>query len=423
MKNQVKSNSIRRNANICKAMGIIAFVMFSGSVFCQAPMLGTSSAYAVFTAVGEFNNLDGTIIVGDAGTNVGAFNGFPPGDVQGQINVADARSAQAAIDVDNAYSDLLAVECGVVLGTTMGSGQILTPAVYCLGAASTLNGDLTFDAQGNKDAIFIVKIDGAFATGTFANVILINSASACNIYWQVNGQFTLGENAVFKGNVITEGAIILLKAATIDGRLLSRAGAVSLDSNNVTLICDEVILPVELTSFVAECLDQQAIICWNTASEINNRDFTLECSADGTYWETLGILNGAGNLSTSSHYSFIHDNPYPLTSYYRLKQTDFDQNLNYSPIISLENCETKLVELSVYPNPVTNTLFLNFTGDHDKSISIAVYNSFGQMVYSSDVYQSQLDLSDKSSGIYFLHFYYSGHRIIKRIIIASDKYI
>jgi hypothetical protein len=110
-----------------------------------------------------------------------------------------------------------------------------------------------------------------------------------------------------------------------------------------------------------------------------------------------------------------------LTSYYRLKQTDFDQNFKYSPIISLENCQPILAELSVFPNPVTNTLFLNYTGDPDKTISIVVYNSFGQMVYKSDVYQSQLDLSDKANGIYFLHFNYSGGMIIKRIVLAGDS--
>jgi hypothetical protein len=423
MKNQVKSNSNRRNTNICKAMSIIAFVIFSVSVFSQVPALGTSSSFAVFTAVGAFNNLDATFIIGDAGTNVGEFTGFPPGDVQGQINVEDAISAQAAIDVDNAYKELLAIECGVVLGTSMGSGQILIPAVYCLGAASTLSGDLTFDAQGNKDAIFIIKIDGAFATSTSSNVILINSASASNIYWQINGQFTMGENSVFKGTVITDGAIILLKSTTIEGRLLSRAGAISLDSSMVTLSNEVVLLPVELTSFIAECIDQQANICWNTASEINNRDFTLECSAEGINWKTISILNGAGNLSTTSHYSFIHKNPFPLTSYYRLKQTDFDQNFKYSPIISLENCQPILVELSVFPNPTKNILFLNYTGDPDKTISIVVYNSFGQTVYASDVYQTQLDLSDNSSGIYFLHFNHTGGTITKRILLVGERNI
>lgn len=420
MNNQGKSYSNCRNTNFCKAIFVIAFLTFSGSVFCQAPALGTTSGFAVFTAVGAFNSLGTTNIMGDAGTNVGEFNGFPPGIVQGQINVADAISAQAAIDVDQAYSDLLGTTCGVVIGTTLGSGQILTPEVYCLGAASNLDGDLTFDGLGNKDAIFIIKINGAFETSTFSNIVLVNSASVCNIYWQINGQVTLGDSSVFKGTVIADGAIILLEGSTMDGRLLSKAGAISLNNNIVTLSCSEIILPVELCSFFVECKSQKAILYWDTASEINNKNFTVECSTDGIYWETIGILNGAGNISTISQYSFIHEHPYSLTSYYRLKQTDFDQKFKYSSVITLENCPQHLSELNIFPNPASNKLFLSYTGDTDKTISIIVYNSFGQSVYTSDVYQSQPDLSDISDGIYLLHFNHLSGIIIKRFVLVRE---
>jgi hypothetical protein len=59
-----------------------------------------------------------------------------------------------------------------------------------------INGTLTLDGQGNPNALFIFKINGAFSTGTFSNVVLINSASLCNVYWQVGGQFDLGNNSV-----------------------------------------------------------------------------------------------------------------------------------------------------------------------------------------------------------------------------------
>jgi hypothetical protein len=97
----------------------------------DAPNLGTTSTYALFSAVGAFNNVGATTTVtGDVGTNVGAFNAFPPGILVGQRHVADPGSAQAAVDVDVAYSYLAAVTCGTVIGTTMGSGQVLTPDVY-----------------------------------------------------------------------------------------------------------------------------------------------------------------------------------------------------------------------------------------------------------------------------------------------------
>ena len=115
-------------------------------------------------------------MTGDVGTNVGAFNAFPPGTLIGTRHIADAVSAQAATDVLTAYSYLDGLTCGLVLGTTLGSGQTLTPNIYCLGGASTINGNLILDGQGDPDAIFIFQIDGALSTTVLSNVSLINSA-------------------------------------------------------------------------------------------------------------------------------------------------------------------------------------------------------------------------------------------------------
>ena len=116
----------------------------------------------------------------------------------------------------------------------MGSGQTLTPGVYTTGAAAaTLNGNLTLDGLGNPDALFIIRIGGAFATGTYSNIILINQASACNVYWQAGGEFDLGDHSIFKGTLIVDGAINLLEGSSLNGRALSTAGAISLHNNNV----------------------------------------------------------------------------------------------------------------------------------------------------------------------------------------------
>lgn len=203
--------------------------------FAQAPDLGTASTFALFTAVGAFNNVGASHITGDIGTNAGAFTGFPPGNVIGQIQVANTASAQAATDVDVAYSYLSEMTCGVVIGTTLGNSQILTPNVYCLGAASTLNGDLILDGQGDANALFIFKINGALSTSTFSNIVLINGATLCNVYWQINGQFTLGDSSVFRGTLLVNGAISLLEASSLYGRGLSRAGEIASHNNVVNV--------------------------------------------------------------------------------------------------------------------------------------------------------------------------------------------
>ncbi len=182
-------------------------LLFSANVnFGQSPPdLGAASSFAVFTAVGAFNvSGASTLVTGDVGTDVGAFNGFPPGTVIGDIHVVDAVSAEAATDIDLAYGSMSTITCGLVISTTMGGGQVLLPNVYCMGAASTVNGDLILDGQGDPSSIFIFKIDGALATTVDSRIILTNGASICNVYWQVNGQVDLGENSLFQGKLLVK---------------------------------------------------------------------------------------------------------------------------------------------------------------------------------------------------------------------------
>ncbi|MBK9254468.1 MAG: DUF3494 domain-containing protein [Saprospiraceae bacterium] len=216
---------------------IFSFFLCSTHIsFGQTPPLGAVEDFVLFTAVGAFNNTGvSTVVVGDVGTNVGAFNAFPPGTLVGDIHVADPVSVLAAIDVEIAYNFLVAQTCGQVLSSGLGNGQILNPGIYCIGEASTINGNLVLDGQCNPDAVFIFQIDGALSTSTFSSVTFTNGASVCNVYWQVNGLVSLGQNSIFRGNIIANGALNLLENSSIFGRGLSRAGAISLSTNNVDI--------------------------------------------------------------------------------------------------------------------------------------------------------------------------------------------
>jgi len=214
--------------------GILLLMPFMN--FGQAPPLGTTAGFALFSASGAFNEQgSASTVTGDVGTNVGAFNLFPPGTLIGQKHVADATSAQAAIDVAAAYNSLLGRTCGSTHGVGLGGGETLGPNVYCLTAASTLTGNLNLDGSGDPNAIFIFKINGAFATAAGSTVTLNNSASLCNVFWQVNGEVDLGSGSVFNGTIVANGAINLLAGATLHGRGLTQAGAVNLNNNTVTI--------------------------------------------------------------------------------------------------------------------------------------------------------------------------------------------
>jgi hypothetical protein len=396
---------------------LFALLFYPKINFGQTPPLGAASSFAIFTKTGVISNIGPTNITGDLGTDAGAVTGFPPGNIVGQVNITNSISSQAAIDVDAAYNYLIGVTCGLVIGTAMGTNQTLTPNVYCLGAASTITGDLILDGLGDPNAIFIIKINGALTTSVFSNVILTNSANVCNVYWQVNGLFSLGDHSNFKGTVIADGAINLLDSSSLDGRGLSRAGAISLSNNTITLNCPEVILPIELLSFTSKCTDQNAVLIWSTATESNSEYFIIERSKDAMDWENIGKVKSAGNSFTLKNYSYTDHETLAQTSYYRLKQVDLDGKFKHTYIIAFENCQNNLTQLEIYPNPGNGLIKLSFEGDKEAFISASVYNSFGEKVFHSNRYQSEIDLSDKSDGIYFLHFNLTTDVIIKKLAI------
>jgi hypothetical protein len=279
--------------------------------FAQAPPLGTTASFALFTAVGAFSNDGATYVTGDIGTNVGAFTGFPPGTVVGGIHVADPVSVQAAIDVDVAYSFMSGITCGVVLGTTLGNGQTLGPNVYCLGGASTLNGDLILDGQGNPDALFIFKIDGALSTNSFSNIILINSASICNVFWQVNGALGvgMGANSVFRGTIISNGAFSLLEGASLFGRALSRGGAIALHNNIVTFAGQSSAAPITANGATTFCEGSNVILSGNDGGVWSNGAITpsITVNSSGEYFVSY---SGTCGTATSNHI-IVTVNPLP----------------------------------------------------------------------------------------------------------------
>ena len=105
-----------------------------------------------------------------------------------------------------------------------------------------ITGDLTLDAQGNPNAVFIFQSSstvgtaaGAASPGVHTRILLINGAKASNVFWQVGTSATLGTTTIFKGTIMADQAITLQTGATLDGRALARIAAVTLDSNIVTI--------------------------------------------------------------------------------------------------------------------------------------------------------------------------------------------
>ena len=95
-------------------------------------------------------------------------------------------------------------------------------------------GNVTLDAQGDVNAVFIFQVGSTLTTIGGTQVILAGGAQAKNVFWQTGSSATLGTNSIFQGNIMSLQSITLETGATLVGRTLARNGAVTLDSNVVT---------------------------------------------------------------------------------------------------------------------------------------------------------------------------------------------
>lgn len=118
-------------------------------------------------------------------------------------------------------------------------------------------------------------------------------------------------------------------------------------------------LPIELINFNAKPIENNVLVSWQTASEINNDYFTIEKSIDGENWTFVGSVNGAGNSTSLFSYQFIDRIPSNGLSFYRLKQTDFDGQFSYSDVKAV-NFQRINGDIIVYPNPTRDFVTIEY---------------------------------------------------------------
>jgi hypothetical protein len=286
--------SIKKMRNYLKHAVLYVTLLISPTLCSQtAPPLGLVSSYVLFSSVGAVTNLGLSQVTGDFGTNSGAVSGF--GNVNGQMHIADAITTQCAIDLGIAYTNLSGQLPGATIGLVLGSGQILLPDVYLVPGASSLIGNLTLDACGDPNAVFVFQMNGAFSAAAGSAIELINGAQACNVFWRVDGQMSMATNTSFKGTIIAAGAIPADTGVQLEGRAFTVSGAISVSSLTAGI-------PLECSSLLT--------------GPVGSNIGALECFAllaiNGTVTNT-GTTNVVGDIGTNSLAPFSGFNPLGVT--------------------------------------------------------------------------------------------------------------
>lgn len=165
-------------------------------------------------------------------------------------------------------------------------------------------------------------------------------------------------------------------------------------------------LPVTLVNFDAECNNGEVEISWTTASEINNDYFVVEKSFDAINFFELTTVQGNGNSTVTNHYTAYDTNPSNGTTYYRLKQVDFDATTTYHNIVTT-NCNNNGFEVNEI-SLANNTLNFNVSTSLDENLNVLFYDYRGRLISTKKLRVTEganrieLNNLELSTGIYML---------------------
>ncbi len=339
-----------------------------------SPILVAAASYQVL-AGSIVTNTGPTTVSGDLGVSpsIGVpphVTGFPPGTVlaPGTIHDADAHAAAAQADNTAAFG-FLDQPCDVTYGGVQDLTLVspLMPGVYCA-TAFTLSGNLTLSGTSGvwifKSASTLITSPGSSVTG----------GDACNVWWKVGSSATIDTNTVFSGNILALTSIGLQTGATLNGRVLAQTGAVTMDSNTISLACTvaptatatSTVTPtatatathtptatptttatatathtptatatststpppsaVELLYFLVSPRGQSVVLDWATAQEVDNYGFNIYrapadrfSQAELIHFEPSAIQGGAGSGAT---YLYVDTPPAQSAWWYWLADVD-----------------------------------------------------------------------------------------------------
>ena len=200
----------------------------------------------------------------------------------------------------------------------------------------------------------------------------------------------------------------------------------------ISAIEDSVTIPVELNNFTASTDDGKVFLSWQTAIELNNLGFYIERkdmnqTEEESGWMEVGFVEGHGNSTERNYYQFEDDPFYDGTYHYRLKQVDYNGNVNYTNEVEVNLFIVKEFELSQnYPNPFNPKTTIGFQLPEAYFITLKVFDAIGTEVetiaegkYPAGVHEVVFDAEKLSSGLYMYRIVSGTKELTRKMMLVK----
>ena len=226
----------------------LAILSFSVPSVNADGILGPDLATFAILGASTVTNTGATTLTGDLGVSPGlAITGESTITVNGTnaatmgnpfVHAGDVFASMAQSELAAAKTELGSLGAGTLLPANLG-GLTLSPGVYTVPAGTTnLTGTLTLNGQGNLNAFWVFQMPSTLITSPGSVVNVINTGAGAGLFWNVGSSATLDTTTSFEGNILALTSITLDTGATDQcGRALAHTGAVTMDTNTVSIGC------------------------------------------------------------------------------------------------------------------------------------------------------------------------------------------
>ena len=387
-----------------------------------APLLASTECYALFSSDGAVANSGVTHIIGDVGTNVGLTIGFDPLLVTGTIHpIPDVSTAQCAADLLDVYTYLntLPYDIELLYPAQFGNDLVLTPHTYLLNAATVLTNTIYLNAQGNADAVFVIKINGALSASTYSKVKLINGTQAGNVFWKIEGAVNIASFSFFVGTIICNNGAFgsFDTGAVLHGRALTTTGALSTSSTTVTMPpgCCNVPGTTHATGTIEQ--DESACIDASQTITVAGGGTTFEVQDGGSAvmiaGQNIRLLDGAQVFAGGYLHAYI-----TKTGEYccmTLGVKDIEVSTAIAGIVAGDF-------FKIYPNATSDKFYLElYPTSRGTKMLVQIFGMAGDLILNEEVTGNdryEFSLGGKSSGVYFIRVM-TGERLATKKIIRK----
>lgn len=280
-----------------------------------------------------------------------------------------------------------------------------------------IDGATTYDTKPDLNSLIFSYID-AEVTGITCTNTGLNEANLQAKRWDFSAGTPSWDDAVFfKGTSTPASDIVTLAgAAVVSGANdLAKSRWWTLTDNNPGT------LPVEWLRYSAGCNTGAVTIKWSTASEQNSDFFTVERSTDGINFLDVKHVLAAGQSNIVRSYSAIDSEPYSGTSFYRIRETDFNGSSMTTNLMTVNGCSND--DVFIYGSEGGVSIDINAITEGQYTFEL--YDAVGQKVMNEKKTvpagnnHLKFSLDNIASAVYVVKAYSSSNSITKKVFIRT----